>query len=184
MTRAFAIAFATVLATLTGTCVALAQSTGPSDQQPAPPLAPVVSGLAEADLVNFLRGLDGNLQTKPIKDGTVFHLTLRRDGWMYQLRVTSFAGSVWVDATLGEPLADVQKVPGQQLVQLLQSTFDIGPSHFCFAKLDNGKLQLYLCRYLERPNLTVDRLREQIDLFCGQVRNTYPAWNAVLTAVK
>jgi hypothetical protein len=149
--------------------------------QPAP-LA--VIGIGEADLLNCLRGLDPNVKVTPIKDGTSYTLTVRRDGWQYDLRVFSYAGCVWVDTLLGNPIANVQSLPAQHLAQLLKLTYDIGPSHFSLIQLNDGRMRLCLARMLERGPLTGAGLRNQIDFFCKQIRDTYPAWNAILAAAK
>jgi hypothetical protein len=187
MVRKLASALLSALVALAFAAGAQAQ-TGPAGQpgavnqpgtvNPLPSLA--MNGLSEADLLNVLRGLDPNVKEKPIKDGTEYYLSVQRDGWKYDLKITAFAREIWVDTFLGQPIGSVQQVPALYLAQLLEANFD-SASFFGFIKQKDGKDQLVLSRLLDRCSLTVDRLNDVIKGFCEKVKTTYPTWNAIIT---
>lgn len=184
MVRKFVPTVLSILVALASVAPSFAQ-TGPTGGGPMiQPTPIVVSGLSETDLLNCLRGLDPNVKVTPIKDGTSYYLTLRRDGWQYDLRISSFAGSIWLDSPLGAPIANVQSASPALLAQLLEANFKIGPTHFSLVKQNDGRMQLYLGRMLERGPLTADMLHNHIDGFCKQVRDMYPTWSAFLAAAK
>src|SRR5690348_3081853 len=92
MVRKFVPSVLSILLALASVAPSFAQTgpTGGGQPIPAPGVQPapvVVNGISEADLLNCLRGLDPNVKVTPIKDGTVYTLTLQRDGWRYDLRV-------------------------------------------------------------------------------------------------
>ena len=187
MNRASKIATAFLVAAVALASIAPAfAQTGPTGPgKPTNPVVnptnptPAVKGMTEADLASFLRTLDPNLKVNTIKDGTEYHLTIQRDGWNFQLRVTSFANEIWIDSKLGAPI-NAQQVQANLLAELLAANFTVGPTHFSFVKMKDGQMQLDLGRCVLRGPLTVDGLRGQINLFVKQVKDTYPTWNAVV----
>jgi hypothetical protein len=192
MVRTFKFASAALLAALTLIVANTAWAqTGPAGQMPAPgkpgvqtgmPFAPV--GLSEADLVNFLRSLDPNVQTRKINNGSAYDLKIERDGWRFLLTVESLGSVVWVETNLGNPMSNADQLPPAVLSQLLQANFKIGPSHFAMQRLNDGRVLLSLARCIDRAGLTTAYLQGQINQFCGHVRETHPTWNAVLAAAR
>jgi hypothetical protein len=160
--------------------------TGPGVKPPVvtPPVAPpvVVKGLSEADLLKALRTLDPNVRVRQITNGTVYNLKVSRDGWQYELRVTSFANDVWVDVYLGTPIS-LQKVSAPLLAELLAKNFD-SPATFSFVKQADGRVQLLLSRLAKRGPLTSQGLQFVISATCQRARVTYMTWDAILIAAK
>jgi hypothetical protein len=158
--------------------------TGPTGGGPTTtPVPAVTTGIAEADLLAVLRQMDPNVQTKKMDNGGIeYRLTVKIDGWSYTLRIESFANNIWLDAELGGPIADVQRIPSNLLANLLFANLKIGPTHFTFMK-NNGNYQLNACRMVART-ISTDGFRTEIEQFCKQVRETYPQWNAVIAASK
>jgi hypothetical protein len=158
--------------------------TGPSVKPPVIPPPVVAKGMSEADLLKGLRTLDPNVLVRKGIAGTLYNLKVRNNGWLYDIQVEFYAGSIWVNVYLGAPVANMDKVPSSLLSQLLQYNIRFGPSHFAFLKQKDGRLQMFLCRNLERGPLTEAGLRKMIDAITKQARDSYPTWNAVLSAAK
>ena len=187
MVRASRFASALLLAAVSMTTAGVASAqvgTGVKLPPPGSPPAPMITvGLSEAELLNVLRSFDPNVKTQKVKNGIDYFLTVERDGWRYVLRIESFVGQVWVDASLGSPISNPDLLPAPVLSKLLQTNFTISPTFFSFDRMSDGRVLLNLGRVMERGALTPDRLRATIEVFCRQIRETHPTWSAVQTAV-
>lgn len=186
--RKFLFAVLTAAVALSNLGFAAAQ-TGPSGPQTPPtptiPATPAVNGISETEVLNYLRTLDPNVKMEKIQNGKVtkFTLNLTRDGWRYELALLLNDNILEIQATLGNPIANIQSVPAQALAQLLQANLKMF-SVFCLAPRDGGRLALILDYCVSRRSLTTTSLNNVLERFCKDVRDTYPTWNAVLSASK
>jgi hypothetical protein len=177
MLRPLSFALTAILTSLTALAVCRAD-TGPIGTPPVEPPAPVVNGMPEADLVKTLREVDPNVRIVKRDDGgTNYFLKIQKDGWTFDVMIESLNGEIWINVSLGT-VSDVKQVPAEMLVQLLESNFKIGPSHFVLIKSGTG-YTLRLCRLVGRTT-TAELFRGQIDLVLKQVRDSYPIWSAIV----
>jgi hypothetical protein len=162
--------------------LALAQ-TGPQGQ-PVPPSVtpPVTAGMSEQDLETAIRALDPNFKVRPTDDkqGKIYELTVTRDGWTYVLRVTSFPNQIWLESSLGKPMSNWKSIPATVLANLLETNYKIGPTHFALnTKKDGTVATLFVCRMLERGQLTSAHFNGYMNDFLNVIRDNYAVWSPV-----
>ncbi len=182
-------ALLTTTVALTSLAYAAAQTgpTGPPSGGPSAQPAPAAAnGLSETELLSYLRTLDPNVKMTKSQDGkaTMYQLTLRRGDWQYQIVLVLREGTLDIIAPLGNPIANVQSIPAQALAGLLQASWNFAPAQFSLIKQNDGRMQLVFSFMLSRAGLTTARLGQILNGFCDAVRETYPLWNAVLSASK
>jgi len=187
--RKFLFAVLTAAVALSNLGYAAAQTGPTGPQTPAPPsapAAPAVNGIAENDVLNYLRTLDPNVRMQKHQDGkgVVFFFTLQRGGWQYKLELNLYQNSLNLITVLGKPIANIQSVPAQVLVPLMVENFPIGPYQFSLYKRTDGSMELLFSISLPRAGLTTASLGNLIDRFCKEVQRTYPLWSAVQNASK
>ena len=156
-----------------------ASPTTPAVTPAAPATAVIPNGLSEADLVSFLRSLDPNMKSQKFNAVTIYYLKVERDGWRFQLDIESHSNMIWVNTVLSKALVSAESLPAAQLARLLEENFKIGPTHFTFSKTNDNKYLLNLSRNVDRAHLTVAGLQAQLNLFCQQVRTSYPVWSPI-----
>ena len=86
---------------------------------PAPPIyqAQPNAGLSEQALEAAIKALDPNCKVQLTDDqkGKVYSFVINRDGWAYNLRVTSFNNLMWLEASLSGPMSSPQNLPSATL---------------------------------------------------------------------
>lgn len=156
----------------------------PAPSGPSAPPAAAVNGISEMDLLNYLRTLDANVKMEKSQDGkkTCFEVNLNRDGWRFQLRLILSERGLEIYSPL-TTIANVQSVPASALGQLLQANWKMSPSFYLVPQND-GRVMLILHYGLSRSAVTTASLGNVINQFCNDLRQTYPAWSAVVNAGK
>jgi hypothetical protein len=117
---------------------------------------------------------DMGLEPKPLGEG--YLILIERDGWkLYvDLIISSDNTKVGFNSNLGD--VNEQKVSAAQWMGLLASNKDIDPSVFFY---DAAKKKLYIHRVLDNRSMTPAILREQLDRFLADIRNSEKIWSPV-----
>jgi hypothetical protein len=163
--------------------------TGPGGATPANPNpfavpAPAANGmLSEEAIAAYLRTLAPNARVSRLPNGgNEYELKFLRDGWNYHIKAQVVQGCVWLLCHLGNPIHEAQAPPANLLLQLLQVNDRIGPTYFSYEKFSAG---LVLC--LNRPvtrQMSAERFKGEVEEFLKTIKDSYPAWSAVLNATK
>lgn len=188
MVRKFVSALLSTLVALASVSAASAQ-TGPSgpitpslagNASAAP--APAIGALTEEAIVAYLKTLDPNVQMQRLPNCNQYELKFARDGWNYHLQVQVNPSAIWLLCHLGNAINESQAPPANLLFQLMQISDKMGPTYFSYEKFDNG-YKLCLNRQVDR-RISVERLKNELELFVKNIKESYPTWNAVITARK
>jgi hypothetical protein len=111
---------------------------------------------------------------EPKKLSKGYLLAVKRDSWTIniQLVLSKDNTKLGFNANLGK-VDDPDSVTAAQWKELLISNGDIDPSAFYF---DKDQKKLYLHRSVDKRSIEPAFMRQQIDLFCGNVRGTEALW--------
>lgn len=115
----------------------------------------------------------------------VYEIKIERDGWpVYMLVSMSGSGQrIWFESKFA-PVSDIDRVPANSLVALLEANERISPAHFTYRREDQ---RVHLYQAIENRDVVPVSLRKQIDSFDATVRATEPLWrssNFVATTTK
>jgi hypothetical protein len=129
------------------------------------------SSLTNESLEEMLNGL--GYEPKKLTHG--FLIAIKRDTWTYnmQLLVSKDATKIGMNANLGQ-VPDPDGVGADKWKALLIANSDIDPSFFYF---DKDQKKVYLHRVLDNRAVTAAYLRQQIDNFCTNIKDTSDAWS-------
>ena len=121
-----------------------------------------------------LKALLGGLGYEPTKLSKGYLIAIKRDTWTYnmQFRLSDDGTKVGINANLGK-VDNPDDVPAASWLKLLEANEDVDPSSFYFDK-EQGKL--YLHRVLDNRGITAPFVRQQVDSFCANLKNTADAW--------
>jgi len=121
-----------------------------------------------------LRQMLTNMGLEPKTLSKGFLIAIKRDTWTFnmQLVVSTDKTKIGMNANLGG-VENPDAVTAAQWKALMIANGNIDPSFFFF---DAEQKKLYLHRSLDNRTLTPAYLREQIDLFVGNVKNTGDLW--------
>jgi hypothetical protein len=104
----------------------------------------------------------------------VFQITIERDRWPVHVMVSLSTDGrrVWLESKFA-PVEDPDKVPPVAWKRLLEANEKIGPAHFAFDKSDK---RVHLYKSFDHQDLTVERLKSEIEHFDTTVRKTPEYW--------
>ena len=137
------------------------------------PQAPAMQTLSDAKLREMLEGL--GLAPRKLTKG--YLVAIQREGWTYnlQLVLSSDFTKLGMNANLATS-SNPSALPASVWRTLLEDNVDVDPSCFYF----NRKLnRLYLHRALDNRDITPDFLRQQIDKFCQNIKDTAADWGGI-----
>lgn len=165
--RAFAIAI-TALIVWTASLVVrrLSAQEIPDDARPA-----VRGALTDASMVKMLT--DMGFEPKKLKQGYV--VAIKQGEWTYnvQLLISPNREKIGLNANMGS-VEDPATVTANQWMNLLAANTDTAPSFFYYNK--NNKT-LYMHRVLDNRAVTSAILRQQVDAFTTNIKDSADAWN-------
>lgn len=129
------------------------------------------TALSNDGLSGLLTGM--GYEPKPLSKG--FLITIKRDTWTVsiQLVISANGEKIGMNANLGV-VENPDAISAAQWRGLLAANEDVDPSSFYFSASDK---KLYIHRVLDNHGLTPAFLREQIDNFYGNVKDTSKLWN-------
>jgi hypothetical protein len=122
---------------------------------------------------NLQQMLD-NMGFEPKKLSKGYLIAIKRDSWTYymQLVLSSDKSKIGFNSNLGV-VENPDSVTAEQWKNLLISNGNIDPSFFFF---DKDSKKLYLHRVLDNRGITPAFLRQQIENFCGNIKETGELW--------
>jgi len=131
------------------------------------------SQLDDAGLQQMLTGL--GYEPKALDKG--FLVTIKKDGWSYyvQFVISEDKSRLGMNANLGQ-ITDPDSVAAKDWMGLLAANSDLDPSSFNYDK--NAK-KVYLHRVLDNRGVTPAYVREQIDNFTTNIRDSEGEWKFV-----
>jgi hypothetical protein len=127
------------------------------------------------DLHQLLVGLGYDVAAKIDDDGKRYeYVTIQRDGWTFHVTVKLHPeqNKVWLIARLAD-LPALNQVPAERLARLLEENDNMA-SYFVLTK--DGKT-LYFKRYFDNRDLSPVKVREQMDVFLSQIKETQGLWD-------
>lgn len=115
-----------------------------------------------------------NMGFEPKKLSNGYLITIKRDSWTYyvQVSLSSDKTKMGLNSNLGV-VEKPETVTAEQWKNLLISNGEIDPSTFFFDKTSN---KLYMHRSLDNRSVTPAFLRQQIENFCGNIKDTSSLW--------
>jgi hypothetical protein len=127
--------------------------------------------LTNDGLNKILTGM--GFEPKPLTKG--FLIAINRDSWTVniQLVISANAEKIGMNANLGV-VENPDAITAAQWRGLLAANEDVDPSSFYYSAADK---KLYIHRVLDNHGLTAAFLREQIDNFYGNVKDTSKLWS-------
>jgi hypothetical protein len=143
--------------------------------------------LGEDDLADYLRKIDPDVKPERVENGgspyTRFVVKLTRDGWNYVVQVQVFRDRIFLVSELGKPLTNFQGVTAEALQKLHEMNWKIHPTTIALSRLKDGSVQMYGVHPMVRT-LDTTRFGIEFNEFLTDLKDSYPAWNAVLSAAK
>jgi hypothetical protein len=129
------------------------------------------AALNDAGLKQMLDAM--GYEPKPLTKG--FLIAIKRDTWTVsiQLVISSNGEKIGMNANLGV-VENPDAVTAAQWRGLLAANEDVDPSSFYYSASDK---KLYIHRVLDNHGVTAAFLREQIDNFYGNVKDTSKLWS-------
>jgi len=111
---------------------------------------------------------------EPKKLSKGYLIAIKRDSWTFnmQLTLSSDMSKLGFNANLGV-VSNPQAVTAAQWMALLVSNKNIDPSSFYF---DDEQKKLYIHRVLDNRGIAPAFLRQQIENFCGNMKDTAELW--------
>lgn len=130
------------------------------------------SGISLTD--ESLRKMLDDMGFEPKKLTTGYLISLKRDSWTYHMQfVLSKDGTrIGINANLGS-IPRLDDITAAQWLSLLEANEDVDPSSFYVSKSNQ---KLYLHRTLDNRAISAAYLRQQVDYFCSNIRETQKAW--------
>jgi len=118
--------------------------------------------------------LDG-LGYEPKKLGSGYLIAIKKDSWTYNMQfvLSKDNSRLGMNANLGN-VPSPETVTAEQWKGLLIENSNIDPSFFYF---DKDQKKLYLHRVLDNRSITPAYIRQQVDNFCGNIKDTADKWN-------
>jgi hypothetical protein len=115
-----------------------------------------------------------NMGFDPKKLGKGYLITIKRDAWTYNMQIllSPDKTKIGFNANLGI-VENPDSVTAEQWKNLLISNGNIDPSFFFF---DKDTKKLYLHRVLDNRGITPSFMRQQIENFCGNIKETGDLW--------
>jgi hypothetical protein len=126
--------------------------------------------LSNGSLQEMLKGL--GYEPKPLSKG--YLIAIKKDTWTYnmQLVLSGDGTKLGINANLGS-VADPDSITASQWKGLLIENSEIDPSCFYF---DKDQKKLYLHRVLDNRAITPSYLRQQVENFCANIKETADFW--------
>lgn len=155
----------------------LAGHPAPADQPAGPPKPPAEAApLTEESLQQMLTLMGYEPKVEKTASSNIYTLTIKRDTWTYvvQVSLSPNKSKLWLSGWLGE-LPPNEKIPVEKLLDLLEGSWNYGPTHFRYYKKFR-QINLGLC--LENRNVTSPHLRENLEDFMDTMKKTELLWNA------
>ncbi len=126
--------------------------------------------LDDASLQKMLDGL--GFEPKKLSKG--FLIAVKKEGWTYNIQfvISADRSRLGMNANLGS-IEKAEDVTAGQWMNILIATREVDPSAFYF---DKDQKKLYLHRVLDNRAIIPAYVREQVDNFCANMKNTSDAW--------
>lgn len=131
---------------------------------------PAKASLTDASLFQMLDEM--GYEPKKLKQGVV--VSIKQGDWTFnvQLLISPNKEKIGLNANMGL-VEDPASVTAAQWMNLLASNTDIAPSFFYYNKTSKT---LYMHRVLDNRYMTSALLRQQIDAFCANIKETADLW--------
>lgn len=115
---------------------------------------------------------DMGLEPKKLSKGLL--ISIKRDTWTYnmQLAISPDGSKIGMNANLGE-IPKLEDVTAAQWLALLEQNEEIDPSTFYVSKANQ---KLYIHRVMDNRAISSAYLRQQVDNFCANIRDTQKYW--------
>ena len=112
---------------------------------------------------------------QPLSDD-VWQVSVDRDNWKVHIMValTRDGDRVWLESKFA-PINEPAVVPASAWLKLLEENERISPAHFAFDKSDK---RIHLYKAFDGQNVTVARLKKEIESFDAIVRRTQSVWRS------
>lgn len=106
----------------------------------------------------------------------VWQVSVDRDNWKVHIMValTREGDRVWLECKFA-PIAEPAVVPASAWLKLLEENERISPAHFAFDKSDK---RVHLYKAFDNANVTVVRLKKELEAFDAVVRRTQGLWRS------
>ncbi len=142
-------------------------------QAPPAPQPSTGESLTEPRLQQMLEGM--GLAPRKLSKG--YLVVIQRDGWTYnmQLVLSPDLTKLGLNANLATA-ANPTALPASAWRALLEDNEDVDPSCFYFDRKLN---RLFLHRVLDNRDITPAFLRQQIDHFCQNIKDTAADWSGI-----
>lgn len=103
-------------------------------------------------------------------------VTIDRDRWPVHISfsISDDGEFLWLAAKFS-PISDVDNLPSEALLRLLEANDQIGPAHFAYRPEDR---RIHLYRPVANLDVTAPVLRQRIDEFDTLVRETEDVWRS------
>jgi hypothetical protein len=140
-------------------------------QEPKDDTRPQVRGeLSDASLLQMLT--DIGYEPKKLKQGYV--VAIKQGEWTYNVQfvISPNREKLGLNANMGS-VDDPATITSTQWMNLLAANTDTAPSFFYFNK--NNKT-LYMHRVLDNRYITAAILRQQVEAFTGNIKDTADLW--------
>jgi len=118
--------------------------------------------------------LDG-LGYEPKKLGNGYLISLKKDTWTYNMQfvLSKDLSRLGMNANLGV-VEKPDEITAPKWMNLLVANGNIDPSFFFF---DKDTKKLYIHRVLDNRAITPSYIRQQVDNFCANIKDTADSWN-------
>ena len=115
-----------------------------------------------------------NMGYEPKRLGKGYLISIKRDSWTYNMQIllSPDKTKIGFNANLGS-VENPDSITAAQWKNLLISNGEIDPSFFFF---DKESKKLYLHRVLDNRGINAAFLRQQIENFCGNIKETGDLW--------
>jgi hypothetical protein len=134
------------------------------------PVPAIAASLDDATLQQMLT----NMGYAPSKLSKGFLVAIKRETWTYyvQLVLSGDGTKLGLNANMGT-ISSLESVTASQWLSLLAANNDIDPSAF---NVDRPTRKLYIHRSLDNRDVTPEFLRNQIESFINNIKNTETLW--------
>ena len=132
------------------------------------PLVPVLTA-------DGLQKMLDDMGLTPKKLSAGFLISIKRDSWTYNIQVAlSPDGSkIGMNANLGS-VPKLEEVNAAQWLSLLEENEEMDPSAFYVSKTNQ---KLYIHRVMDNRAISSAYLRQQVDNFCANIKDTQKYWS-------
>jgi hypothetical protein len=129
--------------------------------------------MTDEQVLAFVKGLDPNAVTSPIKDGTAIQFNFSHKHLNIPLVLRMNSGYAWFFCYLGK-VPNIEEVGPELLAKLLRSQVAVGPTFYRVVKVGDSDV-IEMGHRIDRP-ATAERLGMAIREMAGDITTTEPLW--------